>query len=629
MLRVYDMQELFDAVQTLSSDLRRPTTRTERPLGDRLAIVTNGGGIGVLATDALIERGGKLADLAPKTLERLNASLPPTWSGANPVDIIGDAPPERYVAALEALLGDDGSDAVLVINCPQAIAPSLDAARAVRDALKGNGKPVLTNWLGETAAVEARRLFTAARVPTYNTAEEAVRAFMHVVRYNRNQTMLMQSPASHDDEPETEPDRGTVRTIVDQALSEGRGWLSEYEAKRVLDAYGVPVARTYTAADAEAAYQVARGFKMGDLVAVKVLSNDITHKSDVGGVVLNLSTPDQVREAASAMLERLRRDYPDARIDGVTVQEMVRRPGAHELIVGLNEDPQFGPVIVFGRGGKEVEVLGDTAVALPPLNDVLAQNMIEQTQVYQLLKGYRDEAPADMGAIRDALTRVGQLATDFAEVKELDINPLIANGSGVVALDARIRVAAAAAGAQTRLAIRPYPRELEGELCLRDGTAVAVRPVRPEDKEGLKELVDRSAPEDIRFRFLHPMKRLPDQLAARLSQIDYAREMAFLAMWPEDDGHAHVAGVARLIANADQTEAEYAILLRQDLKGRGLGYTLMHRLIDYARTVGIATLYGDVLADNENMLTMCKELGFGVADLPGERGVKRVTLALG
>eukprot|EP00752_Nemacystus_decipiens_P015307 g13640.t1 len=636
MLRVYDMQELFDAVQTLSSELRRLGDGME----ERLAILTNGGGIGVLATDALMQLGGKLATLSEATIKRLNQVLPPTWSGANPVDIIGDAPGARYVAALEALMQDEGSDAVLILNCPTAIADSKEAAEAVAGALKPKHKPVLTSWLGDGAAQESRRLFTARRIPTYNTAEEAVRAFMHIVRYNRNQAMLMQAPPNVDGHGE-EPDRATVRAVIDAALAEGRPWLTEVEAKRVLDAYDVPIARTYTAEDPDQAEMIARGFKMGDLVAVKVLSKDITHKSDVGGVVLNLSTPEQVREAAEQMLTRLRRDYPDAQIDGVSVQEMVRRPGAHELILGLNEDPQFGPVVLFGKGGKEVEVVGDTATALPPLNDVLAQSLIEETDVYQLLKGFRDLPPIDFPALRRTLIRVGQIAIDFAEVKELDINPLIADSHGVVALDARIRVAEDSRPAHARLAIRPYPRELEGEVRLRDGRPVRVRPVRPEDKEALKELVDRCAPEDIRLRFLHPMKRLPDQLAARLSQIDYAREMAFATLAPEpEEGPAaardpqaepvidHITGVARLFADADLNEAEYAILLRRDVKGVGLGYALMQRLIAYAREVGIGALVGDVLKENRAMLDMCRELGFTLKEQLDDPGVMRVRLDL-
>jgi acetyltransferase len=632
MLRVYDMQELFDAVQTLSSELRRLGTDGEsdpKSVGDRLAILSNGGGIGVLATDSLIEQGGRLAKLSPETVERLNACLPPTWSKANPVDIIGDAPGSRYAQSLEALLEDDGADAVLVLNCPTAISDSLEAAEAVLAQTRRPHRPVLTSWLGEASAAEARRRFVAARLPTYNTAEEAVRGFMHVVRYRRNQAMLRQVPAAAPDR--AEPQRGPVRQILDAALAEGRAWLSEVEAKHVLAAYGVPVARTEIAHTPEEAEEIACGFDEDDLLAVKILSADITHKSDVGGVVLNLETPEAVRETAAAMLKKLRAAYPDARIEGVSVQQMIRRPGAHELILGLNEDPQFGPVVLFGKGGKEVEAVGDTATGLLPLNDTLAQSLIEETDVYRLLRGYRDEPPVDFESLRSALIQIGQIAIDFAEVRELDINPLIADAKGVVALDARIKIAAVSdrlrARPESRLAIRPYPRDLEGSVTLRDGVSnVAIRPIRPEDASALGDLVGNSAPEDIRFRFLHPMKHLPERLAARLSQIDYAREMAFAAIDPE---HAdRIIGVARLTADADGATAEYAILLRRDHKGEGLGYALMNRLIAYARERGIGTLYGDVLSENRPMLSMCRDLGFETRTDYNDPGVIRVVLKL-
>ncbi len=631
MLRVYDMRELFDAVQTLSSELRRMGTLGAAEAmtgpGDRLAILSNGGGIGVLATDSLIEQGGQLAALSPATIERLNGCLPSTWSKANPVDIIGDAPGSRYAEALEALLEDDGADAVLVLNCPTAISDSMEAAEAVLKVAAGHKRPILTSWLGDGSAQPSRRRFVESRVPTYFTAEEAVRGFMHVVRYRRNQMNLMQVPAA---KAEVAPDRDMVRGLIDRALAENRPWLSEVEAKQVLQAYGIPIARTEIARSPEQAEAAARGFSMGDLVAVKILSPDITHKSDVGGVVLNLTTPQQVREATAQMMERLSIEFPGARIDGVTVQQMVRRPKAHELIVGLNEDPQFGPVVLFGKGGKEVEIVGDTVTALPPLNDVLAQAVIEETAVYRLLKGYRDEPAVDFEAIRNALIQVSRIAADFAEIKELDINPLIADAQGVIALDARIRVAAATAAEaddpSARLAIRPYPRHLEGTVALQDGRQVAIRPIRPEDAGALQVLVARSDAQDIRFRFLHTMKDLPDRLAARLSQIDYAREMAFVAIDPDDD--QAVIGVARLIADADGTQAEYSILLRKDHQGEGLGYAMMNRLIEFAQARGIGLIYGDVLDENEPMLSMCADLGFKRAPHKDDASVQRVTLKL-
>ncbi|MDF1751027.1 MAG: GNAT family N-acetyltransferase, partial [Alphaproteobacteria bacterium] len=526
----------------------------------------------------------------------------------------------------EALIADEAADAVLVLNCPTAIADSLEAAEAVLDVARSHHRPILTSWLGDGSAAASRRRFVEARIPTYNTAEEAVRGFMHVVRYRRNQMNLLQVPSARPNS--VEPDRIKVRGIIDQALSEEREWLSEVEAKQVLEAYGIPIVRTEIGRTPAEAAEIAKGFSMGDLVAVKILSRDITHKSDVGGVVLNLSSPDQVYNATESMLKRLGQEFPAAHIEGVSVQQMIRRPGAHELIVGLSEDPQFGPVVLFGKGGKEVEIVGDTVTGLPPLNDVLAQTLIEETAVHKLLRGYRDEPPVDFESLRNVLIQVGQLAIDFAEVKELDINPLIADSAGVMALDARIRVATVSQELRDnpagRLAIHPYPRDQEGTIPLRDGTKVDVRPIRPEDAPGLRDLVARSAPEDIRFRFLHPMRLLPERLAARLSQIDYAREMAFAALDPEGSGS--IIGISRLIANADGGEAEYAILVRQDHKGEGLGYALMTLLINYARQRGIGMLFGDVLRDNKPMLDMCSDLGFTHHNDPSDAGVVRVQL---
>lgn len=620
MLRVFDMQELFDAVETLS----RVSRSMRGEVGPRLGIVTNGGGIGVLATDRLVELGGDLAELSAQTVVALDDALPANWSRANPVDIIGDAPGERYAAAVEAVHADPGVDALLVINCPTAIADSEIAAQAVIDTLGRRHKPVFTSWLGDGAAARARRLFHDRGIPTYDTAEDAVRAFMHLVRYEANQRLLMEVPPLRPGPPKSA--RSEVRALIDNALEADRAWLSEAEAKKLLEAYEVPVARTLVAATPEDAEEAAKQFGFGDRVAVKILSNDITHKSDVGGVVLNLETPAQAREATAAMLERLRREFPDADVQGVTVQQMIVRPGAQELIVGLSEDSQFGPVVLFGKGGKAVEVVGDTAMGLPPLNAVLARALIGETAISRLLRGYRDEPPADMEALEDVIVKVGQIAIDNPEVAELDINPLIADRHGVVALDARVRLARPTGRAEHRLAIRPYPQELEGEVALRDGRRVPVRPIRPEDAPALKDMVQATTPEDIRLRFLHAMREMPIQLAARLTQIDYAREMAIAALNPEKPGE--IIGVARLSADPDGQRAEYAVLVRTDWKGTGLGYALMGDLIEYARARGVGELFGEVLAENRAMLQMCEELGFRIEPLAEAPDVRLVRLAL-
>ncbi|UCH74701.1 MAG: bifunctional acetate--CoA ligase family protein/GNAT family N-acetyltransferase [Rhodospirillales bacterium] len=610
MLRVIDMSELFDAVETLS--------RAPRFRGPRMAILTNGGGMGVMATDALIDEGGQLAELSPDTIAQLDTLLPKTWSRNNPVDIIGDAPPERYAESLRLLLADSNADAVLVLNTPTAVADSTAAAQVVAEQVNGHHLPVLTCWLGTSSSSPARKIFFDRGIPSYNTPDEAVRAFMHMVRYDLNQKLLMQVPPSVPQE--FEPDIATVRALLDEALEVGRSWLTEPVAKAVLKAYGVPVGDFATAADAEAAAAAAQ--EMTGPFVVKIVSPDIIHKSDVGGVMLDLNTPEAVAEATRAILGRARQSAPNAVIDGVIVEQMVRRPGSHELIVGVTEDAQFGPVVLFGQGGTAVEEIGDTAMALPPLNPLLARSLIERTRIFRLLRGYREQPPADLDDIALTLMQVAQLAADFGEIVELDINPLLADARGVLALDARIRVARAEGPAQARLAIRPYPRELESPVFLRDGSEIFVRPIRPEDAPALQEMVSRASPEDLRLRFFQPIRRLPEQLAARLTQIDYDREMAFIAFDPEEP--EALTAVARLMADPDVRTAEYAIIVRTDWKRRGLGYALMNRLLNYAAERGIATIFGEVMRENENMLSMARDLGFSSRPDPDDPGIIEV-----
>ena len=621
MLRVMDMQALFDAVETLA--MSRPFS------GDRLAIVTNGGGMGVLATDALMDKKGRLAELAPETIERLNGVLPPTWSHGNPVDMVGDAPPERYGDTLKALLDDKGIDALLIVNCPAAVVSSTEAARVVVATLKACGakagtRGIFTSWLGMDSARAARRLFAENRIPSYETPNEAVRGFMQMVRYRRSQDMLMETPPTIPGAftPETEK----ARAMVAAALSEGHSWMTESEAKAVLAAYQVPVVPTHEAATPEAAGDIA--VRLGDAVALKILSPDITHKSDAGGVALNLTSPEAVREAARAMAARVAEQLPEATITGFTVQPMVRRPHAVELIVGVGDDVQFGPVILFGQGGTAVEVIRDKAVALPPLNLHLARAVMQRTRVYRLLQGYRGQPAADLDAVALTLVKVSHLICDVAGIAELDINPLLADEQGVMALDARIKVAPSAGPAAQRMAIRPYPRELEATVSLPDGQTLLLRPIRPEDEPALQRLFATLSMEEIRLRFLHPMKTLSHKLAARLTQIDYDREMALVLYDPSSPAEATLHGVVRLSADPDNERAEYAVLLHHDMTGLGLGPMLMRRIIDYARQRGIGELYGEVLADNRPMLRLCEAFGFKKRRDPGEPDVMLVSLAL-
>ena len=617
MLRVYEVDELFDAVETLS--LCRPMA------GDRLAILTNGGGIGVMATDSLLELGGRLAQLSPATMAELDKVLPATWSHGDPVDIVGDAPPARYKAALAALLADKEVDATLVLNCPVAVSSSVDAANAVIETAAGRRNNLFTSWVGERTAAEPRRLFAKAGIPSYATPNQAVRAFMHMVRYKRNQDLLNEVPPSVPEE--FSPDAAKARAIIETALAAGREWLSEPEAKEVLAAYCIPAVATRIARTAEEAERVARDFAVP--CALKILSPDITHKSDVGGVALSLDTPEELREAADAMLRRFTKTMPRARIEGFAVEPMVRRENAFELIVGMAEDDQFGPVILFGHGGTAAEVIADKALTLAPLNMALARSLIGRTRVAKLLHGYRNQPPAALDAIALTLVKISQLVVDLAEIAELDINPLLADADGVVALDARIRVMRAHGDGTARLAIRPYPAGLEELVALPDGRKFTLRPVRPEDAPAFVEMFAKLDPDDVRMRFLAPKKSLSANFLARLTQIDYDREMAFVLSEPGlAAGKAQVFGVVRFAADPDNEKAEYAIIVRTDLKGLGLGQLLMRRIVDYARLRGIGMLFGEVLRENENMLQLCRMFGFTLHAVPQQGDIVEVRLAL-
>ncbi len=622
MLRVNTLGELFAAVETLAT--------TEPPNGERLSILTNGGGIGVLATDALIGHGGQLAELSEPTQQALNEVLPKTWSQSNPVDIIGDAPGKRYADALRILTDSDSADAILVLNCPTAVADSMDAAEAViaehqrRHSAQGNAPTILTCWVGEHTAQRARERFAQAGIPSYTTPEAAVRAFMHMVAYRRNQEQLLETPPSV---PEVfTPDYASAHRLVEQAASEGRELLNEPEAKQLLAAYGVDVVPTEVARTPAEAAQAAD--RLGYPAAIKILSPDITHKSDVGGVTLDLEDAAAVEQAAQAMQRRVTETYPDAQLEGFSVQPMVKRAGAWELIAGFTDDAQFGPVVLFGQGGTAVEVIQDQSLGLPPLNLKLAHDMVTRTRIADQLIGYRDRPAADLDAIDLTLTRIAQIAADLSRVKELDINPLLANADGVVALDARVRIGPNGQGTR-RLAIRPYPRELEAVVSTDDGDQYWLRPILPEDEPALHRAFAHLTPEQIRLRFFAPMKQLSHMAAARFTQIDYDREMA-LIITDQDKvpGQAELYGAVHIHTDPDGEKAEYSIVVRHDLTRQGLGRRLMEHMIQYAQQRGIGEISGDVLRENQPMLALCQQLGFAQHTDPNDLDIIKVRLAV-
>lgn len=622
LLRVTELDQLFQAAEMLSFAPRLP--------GERLAILTNGGGAGVLAADRLVDFEGRLADLSAATKASLSATLPPTWSKGNPVDIIGDAGPERYEAALSALFDDENSDAILVINCPTALASSDHAAKAVIETTavrKRSGKrvkPLLTNWLGDGAAAQSRRDFIDAGIPTFETPDAAIVGFMQLVRHARSQDELMRTPPRL--AADLNFDAARARAVIAKAVAAGRPMLTESEAKDVLKAYGVPVADTVIAKDAAGvATAAAEILKSNRACVVKVLSDDISHKSDVGGVRLGLTTADEAREAARAIGADVARLAPKARLEGFVVEPMIERPDAHNLIVGMSEDQTFGPTLLFGAGGTAVEVIKDTAHALPPLDLKLARDLMRQTRVYRLLEGYRNQPPAKLDAIAEVLVRISSLIASHPEIRELDINPLLADDEGVVALDARMRVADQAKSPRRPLAIRPYPAEWETSEQLPSLGPIRLRPIRPEDEGLYADFFAGINADDAQLRFFTAKPNSSHRFLARRTQIDYAREMTFIATSESGD---RILGVASLAADPDYTRAEYGVLVRSDLKGKGLGWVLMRHLIAYAKVEGLAELYGEVLAMNTTMLSMCRSLGFKIEDEAGDAMVRHVTLDL-
>ncbi len=609
-LRVNSTLELFDAAETLA--------RARAFQGDRLAILTNGGGPGVMATDALVLGGGKLACLAPETMHALDAFLPATWSRANPVDIIGDAPAERYRWALDLMLQDPHADAVLMIHAPTAIVPSSAIAAAVLPAARDAKRTFLSCWMGSRAVEPARKLFADAGLPTYDTPEQAVNAFLQLIRYRRNQDVLAEVPAS----TPTVPAAGlaTARGIVQRALTAGRQMLDESEAKELMRACGIPVALTLVADSAVTAPEVAA--KIGFPVALKILSPDISHKSDVGGVALNLESELAVREAAATMQERVRRLRPQARLQGFTVQSMVQWPDSHELIIGAATDATFGPVILFGQGGASVEVIRDQAVALPPLNNVLARELIARTRVARVLGAHRDRPAADLPALCRMLIQVAQIVAEIPEVLELDLNPVLVNAQGIIVLDARVLIGPARGTGSDRLSIRPYPIELEQNVIV-DGKKLVLRPIRPSDEQQLRQLVMQCKPEDRHFRFFGAVRELSGELLSRYTQIDYDREMAFVATDADDA----LLGEIRTMADPDNRRAEFAILVRSGFQGKGLGHALLEKAVRYCRGRGTAVIYGDVLASNSRMLRLIAAFGFRHQTPPADN-IIRVELDL-
>ncbi|MBV1703104.1 MAG: GNAT family N-acetyltransferase [Hyphomicrobiales bacterium] len=629
LLRVIDLEELFAAAETLSHN---------QPIyGERVAILTNGGGIGVLAVDRLIDLGGSLATLAAPTLATLNGLLPKTWSGGNPIDIIGDADAARYEAAMNCLLGCDELDAILVINCPTALATSADTAAAVAKSVTharhlASGmlprpKPVVAVWLGDEA--EWAPIFEAAGIAHYHNEVDAVRGLMHLVHYRRSQDALLALPPSVPAEFVT--DTAAAKKVIAAALAKGQTWLDPVSVTQVLEAYGIPVAGNYEARDREEAIHLATILlQLNGALAMKILSPDITHKSDVGGVRLDLRSPQAVGVAYADMMEAVAKHRPDATLEGVILQPMIQRPGALELIAGLADDPTFGPVILFGHGGTAVEAVKDKALALPPLNMTLARELIAGTRISRLMAGYRDVPAVQADAVALLLVKLSHLSADLPEIRELDLNPVLADASGVIVVDARISIARLAVGispamANMRFAIRPYPKEWECDRVLPGGRPLHLRPLRTDDTRLYEAFFSHVTRDDLHKRFFSSMRNASPALIARLTQIDYGRTMVFLALDAKD---GIILGVVRLETDANHSHGEFAILVRSDCKGQGLGWILMEQCLAFAKAEGLASVDGQVLRENTIMLKMCAEFGFAIEADANSPEIRKVSLQL-
>jgi acetyltransferase len=600
-VRVFEMNDMFDCAELLA--------RHKLPKGPRLAIVTNAGGPGVMATDALLERKGVLAQLADETVDALNQHLPAAWSHGNPVDVLGDASPQRLAEAARIVLADRGVDAALVIFAPQAMSKPTDAAKALIEVAAQSHKPMLASWMGGLTMSKGVELFNAAGIPTYSVPEQAVRAFMYLVSYARNRDVLYETP--RDIPVEFPLDRGKLRAVFDTILSEGRETLSESTSKALLEAYEIPVAKPYVARSAEDGVQLAH--RVGYPVALKVMSPQITHKTDVGGVELDLASDEEVRASFERIVAKAKEKRPDAQVEGVTVQKMVSSPVGHELIVGARRDAVFGAVLLVGAGGTAAELFRDRALELPPLNERLARRMLESLRSWPLLEGYRGRPAANIDRLIEILIRLSYLVADYPEIKELDVNPLLVTPDGAMALDARIildhEMILKPPRPYSHLAIRPYPEEFTRPAKLKDGTRILLRPIKPEDEPLWHELLASCSQESLWFRFRYLFKQTTHEMATRFCFIDYDREIAIVAELESDEGRK-LLGVGRLVANADHTDAEYAVLVADAYQGQGLGSLLTDYCLEICKSWGIRTVVAETAPENRRMLAIFEHRGF-------------------
>ncbi len=604
-VRVDEIADLFNCAEVLGTQ--------PLPRGPNLAIITNAGGPGVMATDAIIGRGGKMARLSPKTMETLNSFLPHYWSRGNPIDILGDAKADRYKATVEACLNDENIDGILIIYTAQAVGEPVEIARTIAELCKSRtyqNKTILTSFMGYGTVEEANRVFNQNNIPTYSTPEQAVKTYMYMYQYKSNLELLYETP---EELPvDVAPPKRPLMVMMRDMAKENREILNEAEAKTFLEFYNFPVVKTKVAQNVEQAIAFAKD--MGYPVVMKILSPQIVHKTDAGGVVLDINNETELREAYERIIQRAKQYRPDAEILGVTMQRMIKKHG-YEVIIGAKTDPLFGPVILFGMGGIGVELFKDFSLGLPPLNQTLVRRIMEETKVYQLLKGYRNVPAANIKLLEEIMVHFSQMLIDFPQLKEVDINPLFINDTEAFAFDARIVVdknkVFEKLGPHQHLVITPYPKKYETAWKLRDGRHVMLRPIKPEDEHLWLEMFQSFSEESIRYRFFQIIKDTPHETRVRYCNIDYDREIAIVAEMTENE-RRRILGVVRVSLEPDGKTGEIAFIVADPWQGLGLGTKLVDYAIEICKDMKIEGLFAIMLPDNYRAINLMKKMGFTV-----------------
>lgn len=639
-IRVKEVADLFNAAEVLVSK--------NLPKGNHLAIITNAGGPGVLATDTLLELGGKLSALSKKSLSDLNSFLPPYWSKSNPIDVLGDSDIDRFIKSINVCLEDEDVNGILIIYTPQGKAEPGELSRKITEIGANASKPIIIVWMGGRKVEEARKISILNGIPTYETPEEAVKTYFYMYNYASNLKLLYETPA--DIPVDQAPPKSNLKALVRKVIREGRNVLDEEESKRFLGNYSIPNTKPRIARSIDEAVSIAGNISYP--VVIKIASPDISHKSDVKGVVIGISSEERLREEYKEMILRVKERLPEARITGIVVQKMIEKVD-YEILLGAKRDNDFGSIILFGRGGVDAEIIGDFSIGIPPLNQTLARIMMEHTKVYKMLKGYRSRKPADIRQVEQIIINFSNLIVDFPEIMEIDINPIAISNGNAYALDARIVLDKNSIEINTshpHLVITPYPTKYITPWKLSDGTDVILRPISPEDEPLEYEMLSSLSEEALNGRFFQAVKKITHEVLIRFCNIDYDREMAIVAEMKSSEGKRmdgilgapilpqvqhfeaktsemkRLIGIARVVVDSDFKKGEFAVVVHDDFQGKGLGHKLIDMMIGIAQEINLEKIYGMVLTDNRKMLRACEDMGFAVTPLPD--GISMVELLL-